>query len=34
LSVAAGHAIALAARERVLARHRVLNVMTHIDPAR
>ena len=32
LSVEAGHAIAVAARNRVLQRHRVLNLMTHIDP--
>lgn len=32
LSVAAGHDIALAARQQVLQRHRVLNVMTHVDP--
>lgn len=32
LSVAAGHDIAAAARQRVLERHRVLNVMTHVDP--
>lgn len=32
ISVEAGHDIAVAARARVLARHRVLNVMTHIDP--
>lgn len=33
LSVEAGHAIALAARERVMQQHhRVLNVMTHVDP--
>jgi cation diffusion facilitator family transporter len=34
LSVEAGHDIAVAARERVLQRHRVLNLMTHIDPFR
>lgn len=33
ISVAAGHEIAVAARRSVLARHRVLNVMTHVDPA-
>lgn len=32
LSVVAGHDIAVAARQRVLERHRVLNVMTHVDP--
>ena len=32
LSVEAGHDIAVAARERVMRRHRVLNVMTHVDP--
>lgn len=33
LSVEAGHAIAVAARDRVMAQHhRVLNVMTHVDP--
>jgi cation diffusion facilitator family transporter len=32
LSVKAGHDIAVEARARVLARHRVLNVMTHVDP--
>lgn len=32
LSVAAGHEIAVAARARVMQRHRVLNVMTHVDP--
>ena len=32
LSVEAGHDIAVAARQRVMARHRVLNVMTHVDP--
>ena len=34
LSVEAGHAIAVQARQRVLQRHRVLNVMTHVDPWR
>ena len=33
-SVEAGHAIAVEARRRVLDRHRVLNVMTHVDPWR
>jgi cation diffusion facilitator family transporter len=32
LSVSAGHDIAVEARRRVLQRHRVLNVMTHVDP--
>lgn len=32
MSVEAGHDIAVAARQRVLTRHRVLNVMTHVDP--
>ncbi|MBB5510446.1 divalent metal cation (Fe/Co/Zn/Cd) transporter [Paraburkholderia sp. JPY681] len=30
-SVEAGHDIAVAVRQRVLARHRVLNGMTHVD---
>jgi cation diffusion facilitator family transporter len=34
LSVTAGHDIALGARQRVMERHRVLNVMTHVDPWR
>lgn len=34
LSVEAGHGIAVAARQRVLTRHRVLNLMTHVDPRR
>ena len=34
LSVEAGHEIAVMARQRVLQRHRVLNLMTHIDPWR
>lgn len=34
LTVEAGHDIAVEARRRVLARHRVLNLMTHIDPWR
>ncbi len=34
ISVEAGHDIAVAARERVLQRHRVLNLMTHVDPWR
>ncbi len=33
ISVEAGHDIAVDARQRVLARHRVLNVMTHVDPS-
>lgn len=32
LTVEAGHDIALEARRRVLQRHRVLNLMTHVDP--
>jgi cation diffusion facilitator family transporter len=32
ITVEAGHDIAVAAHSRVMARHRVLNVMTHIDP--
>ncbi len=32
ISVEAGHDIAVAAQQRVLKRHRVLNLMTHIDP--
>lgn len=34
LSVEAGHDIAVEARQRVLQRHRVLNLMTHVDPWR
>ena len=34
LSVEAGHTIAVNARARVLQRHRVLDVMTHVDPWR
>ncbi len=34
LTVEAGHDIAVLARERVMQRHRVLNLMTHIDPWR
>lgn len=34
LTVEAGHDIAVEARRRVLERHRVLNLMTHIDPWR
>ena len=33
ITVEAGHHIAVLARERVMQRHRVLNLMTHIDPA-
>lgn len=33
ITVTAGHDIAVAARQRVMQRHRVLNLMTHIDPA-
>jgi divalent metal cation (Fe/Co/Zn/Cd) transporter len=33
LSVEAGHNIAVAARAAVMQRHRVLNLMTHVDPA-
>lgn len=32
MTVAQGHAIAVNARRKVMERHRVLNVMTHIDP--
>jgi cation diffusion facilitator family transporter len=32
LTVAAGHDIAVEARSRVMQRHRVLNLMTHVDP--
>jgi len=32
ISVEAGHDIAVLARQRVLQHHRVLNLMTHIDP--
>jgi cation diffusion facilitator family transporter len=34
ISVEEGHDIAVAARQRVLQRHRVLNLMTHVDPWR
>ncbi len=34
LSVEAGHDIAVQAGSRVLQRHRVLNLMTHVDPWR
>jgi len=32
LTVEAGHSISVEARKRVLERHRVVNLMTHIDP--
>jgi cation diffusion facilitator family transporter len=32
ITVEAGHDIAVEARHRVLQRHRVLNLMTHVDP--
>jgi cation diffusion facilitator family transporter len=32
ISVEAGHDIAVAARRNVMARHRVLSLMTHVDP--
>jgi divalent metal cation (Fe/Co/Zn/Cd) transporter len=32
LTVAEGHEIAVDAMQRTMARHRVLNVMTHLDP--
>jgi divalent metal cation (Fe/Co/Zn/Cd) transporter len=32
LSVELGHDIAVAARSRVMQRHRVINMMTHVDP--
>ena len=32
LTVEAGHDIAVLARQRVMQRHRVLNLMTHVDP--
>jgi len=32
ISVEAGHEIAVSARRRVMERHRVLNLMTHVDP--
>jgi cation diffusion facilitator family transporter len=34
ISFEAGHDIAVEARQRVLQRHRVLNLMTHVDPWR
>ncbi len=33
MTVEAGHDIAVIARQRVLQRHRVLNLMTHVDPS-
>lgn len=32
ITVEEGHAIAVAARQNVLQRHRVLNLMTHVNP--
>ena len=32
ITVEAGHDVAVLARQRVLQRHRVLNMMTHVDP--
>lgn len=32
LTVVQGHDVALRARTSVMKRHRVLNVMTHVDP--
>ena len=32
ITVEQGHAIAVAARQNVMQRHRVLNLMTHVDP--
>ena len=32
ITVKAGHDIAVEAKQRVLARHHVLNMMTHVDP--
>ena len=34
LSVEQGHDIAVAARDRLMARHRVIHLMTHVDPWR
>ena len=34
ITVAEGHDIAVEARRRVMQRHRVLNLMTHVDPWR
>jgi len=33
MSVELGHNIAVEARNRVLQRHRVLNLMVHVDPS-
>ena len=33
ITVESGHNIAVSARQRVMQRHRVLNVMAHVDPA-
>ncbi|AZN37108.1 cation diffusion facilitator family transporter [Iodobacter ciconiae] len=33
ITVEAGHDIAVGARQRVMQRHRVLNLMTHLDPS-
>ena len=32
-TVEAGHNIAVLARQRVMERHRVINLLTHVDPA-
>jgi divalent metal cation (Fe/Co/Zn/Cd) transporter len=32
ITVEAGHDISVLARQRVMQRHRVLNLMTHVDP--
>ena len=32
ITVEAGHDIAVVARQRVMQRHRVLDLMTHVDP--
>ena len=34
MTVEAGHDIAVLARQRVVQRHRVLNLMTHVNPWR
>ena len=34
ITVEEGHDIAVEARQRVMQRHRVLNLMTHVDPWR
>ncbi len=34
ITVEAGHDIAVLARQRVMQRHRVVNLMTHVDPWR